>query len=930
MKTKLLAIVLSILCLIQPVAALGIVGVEIAQETTVDAGVFEEAALASNYSDDSSILAKEDFEDGFTVGQGFSYVKSAVPATGTIGQQSTDYTVSPVAFDGKNVLKVSGTSSKWNMTGIKLFTLPITGAGSYELTIDYYLESGEYANFGTWDVSIWSQTAYTSTFTMGQWKTVTLPFTVTVNASDSSKYDVLPYSPLGAAGTQYTAQTSIPTFAPSITTKTAYGEFSYYVDNITWKKLSLATITYKDSAGNLLKEVSVKEGDVITLASAAELGIDYIPSYTINGVPHMSSTYTVPGDVTIVVGKSNIVLYDNFESTAADFNTANSPAFAINNGGLNTYFGNGDVGSGTITTIDGNKVMLVSGSLGQWNNIGIKLFNLPIVNVGKYVLSFKANRQRSALFPDITQWSGYHMNFYTGNYNNFKAVNDEEWVTYKETFEVVDTNGTKSINWTRDDGSSGTLTYNAAGLTNHFYMIANGAETATDGKVTLGTTMQWYLDDIALTFEAPKEPANISFADTSGEKLDYTTTAISTYTLPAAEALGLAYEPQYTYKGVTYYPGETFTTGDDVEIEFVVSNSEVILHENFDSHSSAVTALGIAPDYKIGIAASATVEKAQSGSYAFAAFDGKKVLKNTAAGEWGGGLAIKNLSLNKPGKYTIEFNVYAEIPENVTYKMFCTTIRNAANTEVVGQNFSDKILAGKWTTWSYTVEVYEKDGALWIKEPTLDQDKALTDGYIPTYYFYTQTPGATTDSPAIFYYDYIKVSYTSYAPETVEMASYRVDNENNLGGFAGIRFASYVTGDKKAACTEYGFVVTRKELITTNGIADYAKLHLNGLPDDRSYAISGKNTDNVLVIAGAAYNDSVNRIYANDGRIFNNGTVSYAGVFETFFTGVVYNIPEGHETDIFVARPYIIVDGVCYYGNCYESSYEAVYSKANS
>ncbi len=913
MKTKLLAIVLSILCLVQPVAALGMVGVESANETVVDAGALEQADLAAvDYSSNPAILLAEDFSNGFTAGQGYSYVKSGLSTAATINNQASDYTLSPATLNGESVLKVAGASSKWNMTGIKLFTLPITGAGSYELTIDYYLESGEYDNYGTWDVSLgWAQTAFSNVLATGEWKTVTLPFTVTVNASDSSTYDVLPYSPLGVAGTLHTAQTSIPTFAPSVTTKAAYGEFCYYVDNIIWKKLSKATVTYVDKNGTTLKTVSANEGDVITLASAAELGIDYIPAYTIGGAPYMKSTYTVTGDVTVVVGESNILLYDDFESAAADFNTANNPSFAINNGGLNTYFGNGDVGAGTITTVDGNKVMLVSDTLGKWNNIGIRFFNLPIVNVGKYVLSFKANRQRSELFPGITQWNGYNMTLSNGvQYNNFTAVNDEEWVTYTETFEVIDTNGTKSITWTTDTGTTSTLPYSDAGFTDHFYMVANGAETATDGKVTVGTTMQWYLDDIALTFEAPKAPSNISFEDESGEKFNYTTTALMTYTLPTAEALGLAYAPEYTIDGKTYLPGETVSVKSGTDVTFTVRETNIIFKATGSDSA----------DYAAGEAANGVVSAATT------TYNNDSVYNASYSG-WGANLIASELTLGSYGTYTFDYDVInkdADVEFAVHTMLYDSTSHGDAKTSISGT-----VCKTGTTHITHTVAIYEKDGAPYFNDREGTPHPLDTTGYFGTARAVAMGPNPSSAS-GTFYVDNFTISFVPYAPETVEMASYRVENENNLGGSAGIRFASYVTDEKKAAATEYGFVVTRKELITTSGVADYAKLHIDGLTADRTDAVSGRNSDNVLVIAGAAFNDSVNRVYTNDGSIFDNGTVSYAGVFETFFTGVIYNIPEGHEADIFVARPYIIVDGVCYYGDCYESSYEEVYAKANS
>ena len=63
MKTKLLAIVLSLLMLVQPVMAIGMVGMESADETASYVEAQETADLSGDYSEYTDIIFREDFED---------------------------------------------------------------------------------------------------------------------------------------------------------------------------------------------------------------------------------------------------------------------------------------------------------------------------------------------------------------------------------------------------------------------------------------------------------------------------------------------------------------------------------------------------------------------------------------------------------------------------------------------------------------------------------------------------------------------------------------------------------------------------------------------------------------------------------------------------------------------------------------------------
>ena len=807
-----------------------------------------------------------------------------------------------------------------------------------------------------------------------------------------------------------------------------------------------------------------------------------------------------------------VILFDDFENAADGFTTANKPAFATDNGGLSSHYSNGDVGAGTIATVDGNNVMLVSASLGNWNDIGIRFNNLPIVNVGTYKLTFKAYRCLTSGYESITNWSGYHMNWGSANYNNFKTVKDEEWVTYTETFVVKEVDGEKTINWTKDDNSTGTLTYSDAGQTVHFYMIANGASTAgtADGKISTGTTMSWYLDDVSLTYEAPEilaenivlrenfekvsenwtyenntfsydasttatkaifvntdrtgasatmssvvdtsenadsaiaangtkafmlknrvnnyaltgfsinnlplanvgtyelsfksfavdvtetnfrsistfigsegsygtpvlgewktyttaitvtetdgvktadivtregkkyslaltngvlatpvqfiwigdntktegyytiyiddilltyeapaVPAAISFVDTEGNAFEYTSEATGTYTLPTAATLGLAYEPAFTYEGVTYAAGEKVSIAKGTtKVEFVVSENNII----FKADGAAT------PTFATGEAADAVVKgTVKDGAY------------ECNYSGWGANLIADGLKLGSYGTYTFDYDViHSGTDEFALHTMLYNSTSGGDGVTSIQPGVLIK--NGK-THISHSVTIYEKDGAPYFKNRE-DKEFALdTHGYFPS----VRAVSMGTQSSGKFMLDNLTISFTPAAPEALDLVGYRIADEGGKGGPSGMRFASFVTDTQIESATEYGFIVTLKDSITTAGVADYDKVNLEGVTADRTSSISATNSDGVKVLAGAAFNENTNKVYALDGSTFSNGTISYKGVFETFFTGVLYGIPEGQEDTIFVARPYIVVDGVFYYGNCVERSYNQVLDAA--
>ena len=170
------------------------------------------------------------------------------------------------------------------------------------------------------------------------------------------------------------------------------------------------------------------------------------------------------------------------------------------------------------------------------------------------------------------------------------------------------------------------------------------------------------------------------------------------------------------------------------------------------------------------------------------------------------------------------------------------------------------------------------------------------------------------------------IKYTPYAPTTLKLAGYKTA-ETEDDDF-GIRFASYVNDTQIASCNELGYIVTRRSFIETDGNADYTKLTLDGIADvSYTDTTSGVNENGVKVVAKAAYNETGMRVYAKDGTIFSE---ELRGIYDTFFTGLLVGIPDTAKDVVFVARPYAKINGVYYYGECHETSYNELYNKSNA
>jgi methionine-rich copper-binding protein CopC len=375
------------------------------------------------------------------------------------------------------------------------------------------------------------------------------------------------------------------------------------------------------------------------------------------------------------------------------------------------------------------------------------------------------------------------------------------------------------------------------------------------------------------TAEVPTKQINVSFVDENGVAFEYNYSAIAesvNFVLPDAVTLGVSYTPEYMLGENIYFEGETVSVSEDTV--FVVCKSNVIVFEDYERLSDGNTGgTAVSPRYVSEIGVGAKYDWASIITY-----NGTKVRQSTD-----GYMCLAfGMNLNEAGIYTVSYDMTVADGSTVTY---VSNVGGGATVE-----------AGAHI------------------EKTFD----VVEGESVTYYDISITSGATT-----VYFDNFKIEYVPFAPKNVNKASFRPASD---GITAGIRYAAYVNEAQIDAATEYGFVITRAVMLS----GDYSKLNLEGLTVKETGTTSGINNDNIRVVAGAAYiKDIKNLVYANNGDVFG---ADLRGVSDTFFTGLLCNIPENQRDDVLVGRPYIKIDGVYYYGDCYETSYNMVYNKYNS
>ena len=164
--------------------------------------------------------------------------------------------------------------------------------------------------------------------------------------------------------------------------------------------------------------------------------------------------------------------------------------------------------------------------------------------------------------------------------------------------------------------------------------------------------------------------------------------------------------------------------------------------------------------------------------------------------------------------------------------------------------------------------------------------------------------------------------WKSVEPTTLNLVSVRAT------GKAGLRFAALMELDVRssAGVEEYGFLITRESLLTAKGcVADDLKFGSKA-PNDNG---TGYTDEGVIYVSGANYRALTGEecIYDLNGTKLPTGTVDKDKNFG--FTAVLTDIPttEAYVNEVFVARPYIKINGSYYYGATHQTSlYQAAAS----
>ncbi len=424
---------------------------------------------------------------------------------------------------------------------------------------------------------------------------------------------------------------------------------------------------------------------------------------------------------------------------------------------------------------------------------------------------------------------------------------------------------------------------------------------ALNGDVTLYPVWEEYV----------YEEVDISFKNAGGDYFDYSgTTEESKYTFPTANELGIGYEPLYTDpNGKTYFPGQTATYIEDTEI--TVSKSNVIYASNNES---------VNPYYAVDGGENAVVANS-------AFLTGWNKTKSDTQ------TLVSGIDLKHAGVYTFTVDIHQneDIPEGTTVYI---NLQDPCGWNQIGGNvyFSNTV---KDITVTGKIYVYQNaDGSFYYKRSSENgatvNVTSSNESQFHRFKIGFCINNNTSNKSFTWLIDDIKIEYEPLAPENTGLASYRAPDETFYE--AGIRFASYVSAWQREKATEYGWVVTRKTLLDNgDGTYAYENLYLDNDVTVTANTISDINAAGVKVVAAAAYIDgSVDKIYAQDGKDLHK---SLTGLYDTFFTGVLHGIDANSDTqksEVFVARPYIKVGGIYYYGDTHETSYNEVYAKANS
>ena len=255
--------------------------------------------------------------------------------------------------------------------------------------------------------------------------------------------------------------------------------------------------------------------------------------------------------------------------------------------------------------------------------------------------------------------------------------------------------------------------------------------------------------------------------------------------------------------------------------------------------------------------------------------------------------------------------------ESITYIDYIRVYRDGITTVTYDTN------AAEYEELGYTVQydVPEETGRGLGSGYLLTGDKPVLEGH--TFVGWALTPDAT---PADVVTSIELTGDTTVYAVWVEEGTFvpRTINKNSLrtGAVSGIRFASIINLSVKAGLSaafegvepdEYGFIVSRKVLL--NG----ETLTFGTAPNEKGVGVT---PNGATYVSGVAFDKAkgINRVYDNDGSKFSEVT---AGKNEAF-TAILTGIPEENYGDTLVARPYIKIGGLYFYGRAREMSMKSV------
>ena len=255
--------------------------------------------------------------------------------------------------------------------------------------------------------------------------------------------------------------------------------------------------------------------------------------------------------------------------------------------------------------------------------------------------------------------------------------------------------------------------------------------------------------------------------------------------------------------------------------------------------------------------------------------------------------------------------------EGITYIDYIRVYRDGITTVTYDTN------AAEYEELGYTVQydVPEETGRGLGSGYLLTGDKPVLEGH--TFVGWALTPDAT---PADVVTSIDLTGDTTVYAVWVEEGTFvpRTINKNSLrtGAVSGIRFASIINLSVKAGLSaafegvepdEYGFIVSRKVLL--NG----ETLTFGTAPNEKGVGVT---PNGATYVSGVAFDKAkgINRVYDNDGSKFSEVT---AGKNEAF-TAILTGIPEENYGDTLVARPYIKIGGLYFYGRAREMSMKSV------